>query len=238
MKVLILNAGSGKRLKPLTNKKPKCLIEIKDKVTILDYQLKNVILCDLNDIIMLTGPFEEKIEVHIKKYYPKLKVQYINNPKYKQTNYIYSLYLIKEIINEDLILFHGDLIFSDNLLEKIIKIKHPNCVLVNKEIPPPKKDFKALITNDKIEKIGVNLFSNNAYFLAPLYKLSNSFFHKWLNQIEKFIENNQVNKYAEDALNEVLNQLNLKPLYFNELNCMEIDDFVDLNLIRALLQNK
>lgn len=238
MKVVILNAGIGTRLKPLTNRKPKCLIKISEKETILDYQLKQIIKCNLSDIIILTGPFEEKIEEHIKNNYPELKVQYIKNPKYDKTNYIYTVYLTKGVITEDIILFHGDLIFSEMLLKDILNSKFPNCVLVNKEIPPPKKDFKALIINKKIERIGVDIFDSNAFFLAPLYKLKSDFFNKWLNQIEKFIQINKVNCYAEDALNEILKELNLRPLYFNESNCMEIDNFEDLNRIRFLLKQK
>jgi len=232
MKVIILNAGVGNRLQPLTNTVPKCLIEISKKVTILDYQLENILKCDLNDIIILTGPFEEKIKEHIKTHYPNLKIQYIHNPKFKNTNYIYSLYLTNGKINDDIILLHGDLIFSNLLLKNIIQSGFSNCVLVNKDIPPPKKDFKAQIIDEKIEKIGVDVFGTNSAFLAPLYKLSKEFFLIWLEQIKIFIQNNLVNCYAEDALNEILDKVVLKPFFFKKLICMEIDDFQDLNYIR------
>lgn len=131
------------------------------------------------------------------------------------------------------------MIFSDLLLKNIIKSKYLNCVLVNKEIPPPKKDFKALLINERVEKIGVNIFDSKAAFLAPLYtlyKLSKEFFLDWLNQIEIFIKNNQVNFYAEDALNEILNQVSLRPIYFDNLICMEIDDFEDLDIAKKLFK--
>lgn len=236
MKVIILNAGIGKRLQPITNKMPKCLIEISKNLTILDYQLKNVIECKLNDLIILTGAFEDKIKAYIRKNYSSLNVQYIYNPKYEKTNYIYSMYLTKDVIDDDIILFHGDLMFSNLLLKKIIKSKLSNCVLINKKLRP-KKDFKAYIASDRVLKIGVNIFGPNSAFLAPLYKLTITFFKKWLNQIEKFVLANRLNVYAEDALNEILKQVILKPLYFNEKNCMEIDDFEDLNLIRNLMKN-
>jgi len=236
MKIIILNAGIGKRLQPITKKIPKCLIKISNNDTILDLQLKSLIKYNLTEIIILTGPFEKKIKEYIRKNYPKLKVQYVHNPRYERTNYIYSLYLTKEMIDDKVILFHGDLIFSDLLLENMIKSKYSNCVLVNKEIPLPKKDFKALLINDRVEKIGVNIFGSNAAFLAPLYKLSKEFFLNWLIQIEIFIKNNQVNLYAEDALNEILNQVSLKPIYFNTLFCMEIDDFEDLNRARSIFK--
>jgi len=236
MKIIILNAGIGKRLQPITKKIPKCLIKISNNDTILDLQLKSLIKYNLTEIIILTGPFEKKIKDYIRKNYPKLKVQYVHNPRYERTNYIYSLYLTKEMIDDKVILFHGDLIFSDLLLKNLIKSKYSDCVLVNKEISPPKKDFKALLINDRVEKIDINIFGSRTAFLAPFYKLSREFFLNWLNQIEIFIKNNQVNLYAEDALNEILNKVSLKPIYFNTLFCMEIDDFEDLNRARSIFK--
>lgn len=236
MKVILLNAGMGKRLGYLTQNNPKCLVKINEKETILDYQLKKIIKSNLKDIIITTGPFEDKIKKYIKINYPTIKIQYIQNPIYYKTNYIYTIYLIKEIIDDDVILLHGDLIFSDNLLRDILNSKDPNCVLVNKEITPPEKDFKALIIDEKIIQIGVKISGPNSVFLAPLYKLSNKFFKVWLHQIEKFVKDNRVDCYAEDALNAILDKLVLKPFYFNNKICKEIDDVNDLKLIERLLK--
>ena len=237
MKVILLNAGIGKRLAPLTDKIPKCLVKISNNETILDLQLKNILKFGFKEFIIPTGPFEEKIKNHIKKNYPTIVVQYVNNPLYDKTNYIYSLYLTKNVINDDILISHGDLIFSENLVRLILKSKDKDCVLVNKEIPPPVKDFKAIILNDRINKIGVNLFGDNTAFLAPLYKLSKEFIIDWLVEIEKFVNNNKVNCYAEDALNEILDILILKPCYYNEF-CVEIDDHEDLEGVKNYLNKK
>ncbi|NVM36400.1 MAG: phosphocholine cytidylyltransferase family protein [Candidatus Lokiarchaeota archaeon] len=234
MKVLLLNSGIGKRLAPLTNNIPKCLVKIRENDTILDHQLKNILKCGFKEFIITTGPFEETIRNHIEHYYPSIKIQYVNNPVYNKTNYIYSLYLAKDIINGDILYSHGDLIFSDNLVKLLLESKDENCVLVNKSIQPPEKDFKSIIFNDRIYKIGVNLRGDNTAFLAPLYKLSKGFILRWLQEIESFIENNRVNCYAEDALNEILDILILKPCYYNEF-CVEIDDHEDLEGVKNYL---
>ncbi len=238
MKVILLNAGIGKRMGTLTESNPKCLVKITETDTILDYQLKNFLKCNLKNIIMLTGPFEDQIRTHVELNYPSLNVQYVQNPIYDKTNYIYTLYLVRNVINEDVVLVHGDLIFSDVILRDLINFQEKNCVLVNKEIPPPKKDFKALIIDERVVKIGVDVFGPNSAFLAPLYKLTDQFFRSWLDQISAFVNANKVNYYAEDALNEILNQLNLKPFYINDLSCKEIDDLEDLNIIKKILLEK
>ena len=236
MKVILLNAGIGKRLAPLTNNMPKCLVKINNSETILDHQLKSILKHGFKEFIIPTGPFEEQIKNHINEHYNSINVQYINNPLHDKTNYIYSIYLAKDVINDDVLYSHGDLIFSEKLVKLLLESKDSDCVLVNKEIPPPVKDFKAIILNDRISKIGVNMFGQNAAFLAPLYKLTKEFMLSWLNHIEKFVNNNKVNCYAEDALNEILDTLILKPCYYNEF-CVEIDDYEDLEEVKNYINN-
>ena len=227
MKVVLLNAGIGKRLSPLTNSKPKCLVRINNNDTILDHQIKNIIKFNFKEFIIPTGPFENQIKAHIKKFYPSIDVQFIHNPRYETTNYIYSVYLARDVISDDVLISHGDLIISENLIELILESSDKDCVLVNKEIPPPVKDFKANILNNRIYKIGVNISGPQTAFLAPFYKLSKKFMRQWLKQIEIFVNNDKLNCYAEDALNEILDKIVLKPCFFNEF-CIEIDDLEDL----------
>jgi len=67
MKALILASGEGKRLRPLTYKIPKPLLKILEDKTILDYQMENLIGCGIKDIIITTGPFEDKIKAYLEK---------------------------------------------------------------------------------------------------------------------------------------------------------------------------
>lgn len=234
MKALILNSGRGKRLRPLTEDKPKALIKIGDK-TILGYQLDNLIGCNIKNIIITTGPFEDKIKMYVGEKYPVINVSYVNNPKYETTNYIYSMWLTKELIDDDIILLHGDLLFEKKLLERMINEECENCVLVNREIKAPKKDFKAVIENNRVVKIGVAFSGVNAFFSAPLYKFSKSDFLYWLVEIEKFIIEGDVNSYAEDAFNKISDKIILSPLYFDAELCMEIDIKEDLEIAKNMI---
>ena len=237
MKALILASGIGRRLQPLTNDKPKPLLKIGDK-TILDYQIDNLIGCNITNLIITTGPFEDKIKKHVKEKYPEIEVSYVNNPKYKTTNYIYSMWLTKELIDDDIILLHGDLLFDEKLLERLINENCGNCVLVNRKMKAPEKDFKAVIENDRVIKIGVEFSGENAFFSAPLYKFSKLDFLYWLDEIEKFIEKGDVKSYAEGAFNKISDRIILRPLYFDDELCTEIDMMEDLEMARNLFRYK
>ena len=122
MIAILLNSGQGTRMGDLTKDIPKCLVKINQEgnETLLGHQIKNIIQCGITELIITTGPFEEKIKTFVQNNFPNLKVTYIKNDQYKKTNYIYSLWLIKDLIKDNSIIMHGDLVFEKNLLEKLL----------------------------------------------------------------------------------------------------------------------
>jgi len=235
MKAVILAAGPAIRLRPSTEQMPKCLISLAG-VTILDRIIQSLIENNVTDIVITTGYLEEKIKNFMQEKYPQLNITYVKNPIYDKTNYIYSLWLAKDIIgNDDIILLHGDLIYNSKLMEHIIN-QNRTSALIKRDLPYPEKDFKARIKNGLIAEIGVKVFGNDARFCAPVYKFLNSDFKILLNEMDKFIKDGKVNSYAEDAFNVISDQIKLYPLYFDNELCMEVDDFEDLEKAKAYLK--
>jgi len=236
VKALILASGMGKRLYPLTEDIPKPLVKVQGK-EILGFQMGNLTECRVTDIIITTGPFESKIKEYVESFYPSVNVSYVNNPKYNSTNYIYSMWLTKKLIDDNIILLHGDLLFDKKLLEMMIN-KKENCVLVNKKIKLPEKDFKAVIKNGRVEKIGTEFFGKNAFACFPMYKFSREDFLLWLDECEKYIMKGRVNIYAENVFNEISNMMLLYPLYFDGEVCMEIDTKEDIEKAERAMENE
>lgn len=234
MKALILAAGTGKRLRPLTDSVPKPLIKIGTR-TLLNYQLESLIKHGIEDVIITTGPFKEELEEHVRSNH-RIKAYFVHNPRYETTNYIYSLWLTKNLIDSDLLLLHGDLLFDDVVMGKLLGAKDSR-VLVNREIKPSEKDFNVLIEKDRITRIGVKLSGPNAYSCAPAYRLTRLDFLCWLDKIDDFIKQGKVSCYAEDAFNQISDQIVLRPLYFEEF-CMEIDTPADLEKAKTWLKSE
>ena len=235
MKALILASGKGKRLYPVTKEIPKPLVRIRNSA-ILGIQLDNLIGCGITDVIITTGSFEAKIKEYVKESYSNLNASYVHNPRYNSTNYIYSMWLTREFVDDDIILLHGDLLFEKKLLERIIDEKG-NHVLVNKKIEVPEKDFKAVIVNDRVIKIGIEFIGKTAFACLPMYKFSKDDFLFWLNECEAHIEKGDVNIYAENVFNDISDELLLYPLYFNDELCMEIDTKEELEIARNELMS-
>lgn len=239
MKAVILAAGIASRLRPYTQNTPKALVKV-GKKTILAHILDSMIEENITDIVITTGHKEGKLKRFIQKQpsYKKLNILFVFNPKYSETNYIYSLYLAKEyILNNDILLVHGDMLFDKVLLKKILKQKK-STAMVNRIVPIPEKDFKARLKRNRIIEIGVDVKGDYVYTFMPLYKLQKKDVNTWFSQIDIAIQKGAVKIYAEHAFNEIADKLYLQPTYYTHEVCMEIDTPEDLAKAEQLLQNR
>ncbi len=222
MKVVILNSGTGTRMGKLTESIPKCLLKLNNGESIFSRQLKAIEECNITDVIITTGKHENQL-IEQSKLFPKLKITFVNNPLYSATNYIYSMYLAKQHLGDDIILIHGDLVFDKTLLGDIIANPQPSLCLINKHIPLPAKDFKGRIENGYLKQVSIDIFDDNCYALFPLYKLSRQCMQSWLKEITAFVEKGITNVYAENALNNISENLSIKPMLTNGHYINEID---------------
>ena len=211
MKALILNSGLGHRMGVLTSNHPKCMTEISHKNTILSRQLRQIADTGIKEVVMTTGYYDQVLIDYCNFLNLPLKFTFVNNPVYDTTNYIYSIYCAKEYLQDtDIIMMHGDLVFENTIFEAVVE-SEKSVMTVSSTIALPEKDFKAVIENGKITKVGIEFF-NNAMAAQPLYKLTKEDWKVWLDKIIEYCESNNRKCYAENAFNEVSNICNLYPL--------------------------
>ena len=115
MKVIILAAGLGSRLRPMTNTRPKCLVELLG-IPLLSYQLSIIKQCGIkeHDIAVVTGYMKELI-------YPYIQTTF-DNPNYSSTNMVQSLFCAESFMDadQDLIISYGDIVYRKEILENLI----------------------------------------------------------------------------------------------------------------------
>lgn len=234
MKALILNSGLGSRMGVLTSEHPKCMTEISSNETILSRQLKQLADAGIEEVIITTGLFDSVLVNYCQGLGLPLHITFVNNPKFRETNYIYSIYCAREYLNDDILLLHGDLVFENEVLDRVMALKK-SCMTVSSTLPLPEKDFKAVIKDGKIERVGVEFF-NEALAAQPFYKILKDDWLVWLNHIVLFCEKQNVKCYAENAFNEVAEKCKLYPLDTRELLCSEIDNPEDLAVVSSRLK--
>ena len=127
---------------------------------------------------MTTGLFDNILVEYCRELELPLHIEFVKNPLYRETNYIYSIYCAKEYLDDDILLMHGDLVFENEVLDQVLNSEH-SCMTVSSTLPLPEKDFKAVIKNERIEKVGIEFF-NSAMAAQPLYLLKKEDWNLWL----------------------------------------------------------
>ena len=234
MKALILNSGLGHRMGVMTSEHPKCMTEVSATETILSRQLKLLLSLGITDVVMTTGYFDQVLIDYCNFLGLPMNFTFVNNPLYAETNYIYSIYCAREYLDDDIILMHGDLVFEWSVLSDIIDCP-TSAMKVSSTIPLPEKDFKAVIKDGYVQKVGVNFFEN-AMEAQALYKLKKDDWKIWLDKIVDFCENGNRKVYAENALNELDGACNIAAFDVKDRLCSEIDNPEDLAVVSARLK--
>jgi len=234
MKALILNSGLGSRMGVLTSEHPKCMTEISTHETILSRQLKMIADSGIEEVVMTTGYYDGVLVKYCQDLELPLHFTFVNNPIYDQTNYIYSIYCAKDYLDDDIILMHGDLVFENEVFDRVVA-SPVSCMTVSSTLPLPEKDFKAQILNGMVLKVGVDIF-NEAMEAQALYHLKKEDWKVWLNKIVEFCEADNRKVYAENALNELNGAANIHALDVENLLCAEIDNPEDLAVVSGKLK--
>ncbi len=236
MKALLLNSGLGYRMGVITKEHPKCMTEISYKNSILSRQLRQLVSFGIKDVVITTGYYDKVLVDYCNALHLPLNIEFVNNSIYDTTNYIYSIYCAKELLKDhDIILMHGDLVFEDLVMEAIMD-NETSCMTVSSTQKLPEKDFKAVLSNGRIEKVGIEFFSN-AVAAQPLYKLFKKDWNVWLDSIIKYCESDNRKCYAENAFNDVSNKCEIYPLDVKSMLCAEIDTPEDLEVVSAKLRD-
>ncbi len=234
MKALILNSGLGTRMGVLTSEHPKCMTEISTNETILSRQLQQLAEAGIREVVITTGLFDTVLVNYCQSLNLPLHIVFVKNPLYAETNYIYSIYCAREYLNDDILLMHGDLVFENEVLDRVLTAGS-SCMTVSSTMPLPEKDFKAVVAGGIVQKVGVEFF-NDAVAAQALYKLKRDDWKCWLDKIAEFCEAGITGVYAENALNKLNGAANICALDVQNLLCAEIDDANDLALVSAKLK--
>jgi choline kinase len=144
MKAIILAAGVGSRIRPLTDNCPKSLLKVDGK-TILEMMISHIQSCGITEIVFVLGYLKEQIKEYVKERFPDLNAHFIINDQYEDTNTGYSLMLTKDVVGDSaFIKFDADVVFDKEILKRLIESEHDNCLCVDKNIHLDAEEVKVI----------------------------------------------------------------------------------------------
>jgi choline kinase len=241
-RAIILAAGQGTRLRPLTNDRPKVMVELEEK-SILERQVELFRNLGITDITVVTGYFSESVKC-------KYPIRIIKNEKYQSTNMVYSLFCAKMWLEGDVIISYGDIIYDRSVLEAVLLNDHDISVATDLEWEPYYKarfndaylDAESLVFDDKhhiasIGKEGPSRLEVMAQYIG-LIKLSSRGSKDFQRILDQMAINNPLigwgrffrNAYMTDFLQEFVYSGGVISAVPIRRGWYEIDTLQDYNL--------
>lgn len=237
MKAFIFNSGKGSRLGALTAHQPKALISLGNGETLLSRQLRLLGEAGIYEVVISIGYLGDMIREAVKPFEAQgFQFTFVDNPHYATSNAIVSMALARgALVGDDCLVLHGDLVFSEAWLERLLSALVANAVATNATTPLNEKDFKARVQDGRIVTIAVDVFGEDCVNLMPFYKLSSESMAVWLEAVEALIAHGDTNVYAENAANTVMTALDLHALSYADMVMVEVDTPEDLKLAQTLI---
>src|SRR3989339_391024 len=123
---IILVAGVGSRLRPLTNDMPKTLTEVNGR-TILTTILENLANNGIKNVAIAVGYCGDEIKLVVGQQYKGMRITYIENQIYEQTNSMYSLWLAKDFLQDGCLIIEGDVIAEEEIVRRALNSGEQSC---------------------------------------------------------------------------------------------------------------
>ena len=243
MQAIILAAGMGKRLGEYTKNNTKCMVEV-NGIKLIDRVITQLAHLQLKRLVIVIGYKGQELKEYIGHRYDNvLKIEYIENSVYDQTNNIYSLALAKgELCEDDTILLESDIIFEDSVLQKLINDPYPDLALVDKYQSWMDGTMVTINDNNEIENfINKSSFKfkeiSSYYKTVNLYKFSKEFSKDvYVPFLETYCNVMGNNQYYEEVLRVLtaIHQSSLHALPLQGDKWYEIDDIQDLDIASTI----
>ncbi|MCX6985654.1 MAG: NTP transferase domain-containing protein, partial [Lentisphaerae bacterium] len=226
MKVIILAAGLGTRLRPITENKPKCMVNVSGK-PILQHQIEAYLAAGVDHVAVVAGYKGEQVEYFCSKYD---KVCVIQNAEYSSTNNMYSLGLAlrQDDYKGGFILSNGDVVYDPEIVSSFVN--SPDSAIAVDKGAYSIESMKVIVERDCVIDISKQIPFSEAYGNSiDLYKFTKETASKFIETVEQSLAGN-ANEWTEVALQRAVKTRSIRMLPFDisGLNWVEVDNYDDL----------
>jgi len=242
MKIIILAAGKGERLYPLTKNTPKPLIDLGDGETLLEKQLKSLSESHvIDEVIIVIGYLYEQIESKLKNFNTDLKITTYYNPFYDKSNNLITLWLSKYDMNEDFLIANGDNLFTSDVVSDLVNNTNDGIyVTICYRDDLGEEDMKVnLDENKKILRVSKEIVSGVVESVG-LVKVQGEKYRKiYQDVLEQLARNKEyMNKFWLETFNVLADKgVEINSFEIDKNKWREIDFHFDLKDLKELIKN-
>ena len=157
-RAVILSAGKGSRLLPLTAERPKCLLEVAGK-TLLEWQLDSLFETGIAEMFVVTGFRPDLVEAMLAARDPRAgTVRTVFNPFYHVADNLGSAWMARAAMDRDFLLLNGDTLVAPALVRRLLAAPpSPICIAVDRKARYDSDDMKVLCDGRRVVRIDKGL---------------------------------------------------------------------------------
>lgn len=229
MKAIILSAGQGRRLMPLTKNMAKCCLPLHG-ISILQWQLSQIEQCDIDEVIVVTGFAFELVDAIIEKF-DGIKVRALHNPMYAHTDNLGTCWEARAEMQEPFVLMNGDTLFEAAILQRLLACEQKYPITLATDAKPhfDLDDMKIITDGDRLLKVSkqldIHLVSGESIGLMVFNQTgANAFTQKLEDMMEK---DNALKLWYLSAIDQLASQGVVGICPIDELSWCEVDDASD-----------
>ena len=148
MKAIILAAGVGRRMAPVTDSMPKCLMRFGGR-SLLAWYLDGLQRVGINDASIVVGYRKEQIMKEAKAVAPAMSIQWVNNEEYRRGS-IYSLWVARTEYDDDVLVMDADVLFPSVFLSRLLESTHPNAVLLDQNVKQVDEERMVMVRDGRV----------------------------------------------------------------------------------------
>ena len=245
-RALILAAGVGERLRPLTTNTPKCLTEINGD-PILFRTLRVLADQGLTEAVIIVGYEADEIRRRVGTERFGLDIRYVDAPRYETTNNICSLWDAREFCDEDLLLIEGDIVFDEDLVANLLQ--QPESAIA---VVPYRRELSGTVVrrdrDGRVTAFILGAEQDESFDPADTLKTANVYLlrgellrKRFLPELRRKVERGQVHDYYESVLRDLVADGSIRDLFavdVSESRWYEIDDHRDLETAEFLFLDR
>lgn len=226
---LLLAAGTGSRLMPLTDNAPKCLTLVQG-IPILERLVQALREQKFKRLVVVIGHLGDHIRAFLNEKAGDMEVDFITSPVYRTTNNIYSLWLAQEQIQEPFLLVESDLVFDASMLDGMLQ---PDKIAVSRNLPWMNGTTVTVDANKQVSAFHAGGSTSDApqYKTVNIYSLSLPTWKEVQNRLNSYISEGRVGEYYEAIFTEMVadGTLHFEADFFNPDRWYEVDTLADLS---------
>jgi HAD superfamily hydrolase (TIGR01450 family) len=208
-KAIILAAGIGSRLRPITDLKPKTMVEV-NGIPMLGHVLHTLSDAQITDITLVCGYHANQIKKYCEEVFPNLNFTFIENKKYRSTNNLYSLHMARKSMNDDTLIMNGDLVFDKGVITKLVKAKGTS-IAVDVGLYQD-ESMKVVVRDGNIVNISKQISPGDSHGCSiDVYKFSKKDLVVLVKELNRTIRSGELNEWTEAAFDRLFSSGRIQP---------------------------